>query len=92
VISLDFSKAFDTVSHCKLLHKPSKCGLSDSMLRWFKNFCLAGSSVLKWVRVCLDGYMCSVAYHKARCVGHFCLTCMLMIARMCVRLRYNTVC
>jgi hypothetical protein len=58
VISLDFSKAFDTVSHCKLLHKLSKYGLSDSMLKWFKNFLSGrkqyvkvGDGVSTWIDV-----------------------------------------
>jgi hypothetical protein len=58
VISLDFSKAFDTVSHSKLLYKLSTYGLSDRMLRWFKNFlsdrqqCVkVGDGMSAWIHV-----------------------------------------
>ena len=34
---LDFSKAFDTVSHNILLGKLSKCGLGEWSVRWIEN-------------------------------------------------------
>ena len=35
---LDFSKAFDKVSHRKLYHKLSHCGINGSILRWIRAF------------------------------------------------------
>jgi len=37
VVCLDFSKAFDTVSHNILLGKLSKCGLDEWSVRWIEN-------------------------------------------------------
>jgi len=37
VVYLDFSKAFDTVSHNILLGKLRKCGLHEWSLRWIEN-------------------------------------------------------
>ena len=37
VIYLDFSKAFDTVSHDILLGKLRKCGLDECSVRWIEN-------------------------------------------------------
>jgi ribonuclease P/MRP protein subunit RPP40 len=38
VIYIDFQKAFDTVSHSKLILKLESYGLSDPLLRWIKAF------------------------------------------------------
>ncbi|RMC22179.1 hypothetical protein DUI87_03052 [Hirundo rustica rustica] len=38
VVYLDFSKAFDTVSHSILLNKLAACGLDKSTLRWVRNW------------------------------------------------------
>ncbi|GAB0202854.1 mitochondrial enolase superfamily member 1 [Grus japonensis] len=38
VVYLDFSKAFDTISHSILLEKPAAYGLEGCMLRWVKNW------------------------------------------------------
>ena len=38
VFYLDVSKAFDTVSHPKLLHKLSKYGIGGKFLNWIKSF------------------------------------------------------
>ena len=35
---IDFAKAFDTVSHTKLLYKLSKYGISGNILKWFTSF------------------------------------------------------
>ena len=40
---LDFAKAFDTVSHPKLVYKLAKYGISSDILEWFKDF-LTGRS------------------------------------------------
>ena len=38
VVYLDFSKAFDTVSHNILIGKLRKCGLDDWPVRWIENW------------------------------------------------------
>jgi len=38
VVYLDFSKAFDTVSHNILIGKLRKCGLDDWSVRWIENW------------------------------------------------------
>uniref|UniRef100_A0A8B9Q3X1 Reverse transcriptase domain-containing protein n=1 Tax=Apteryx owenii TaxID=8824 RepID=A0A8B9Q3X1_APTOW len=38
VVSLDFSKAFDTVSHNILIDKLRKCGLDEWTVRWIENW------------------------------------------------------
>ena len=37
-VHLDFSKAFDKVSHKLLLHKLRSYGFSGSLLKWFNNY------------------------------------------------------
>ena len=38
LISMDFTKAFDTVPHCRLLYKLQWCGVWGKMHRWVANF------------------------------------------------------
>ena len=38
VVYLDFSKAFDTVSHNILIGKLRKCGLDEWSVKWFENW------------------------------------------------------
>uniref|UniRef100_A0A8B9Q7B9 Reverse transcriptase domain-containing protein n=1 Tax=Apteryx owenii TaxID=8824 RepID=A0A8B9Q7B9_APTOW len=38
VVNLDFSKAFDTVSHSILIDKLRKCGLDEWTVRWIENW------------------------------------------------------
>jgi len=38
VVSLDFSKAFDTVSYKTLIGKLRKCGLAEWSMRWTENW------------------------------------------------------
>jgi len=43
VVYLDFSKAFDTVSHNILVMKLRKCGIDEWTVRWIEK-CLTGSA------------------------------------------------
>ena len=38
VLLLDFSKAFDKVSHSKLIHKPGQYGITGETLKWIEAF------------------------------------------------------
>ena len=38
VIYLDFSKAFDKVSHTRLIHKLEKYGVRGNLLNWIEDF------------------------------------------------------
>ena len=38
VVYIDFSKAFDSVVHSKLLDKLASCGISGCLLRWIGHF------------------------------------------------------
>ena len=49
VVYLDFSKAFDTVSHDILLGKLRKCGLDEWSVKWIENW-LNGRTVLGLAR------------------------------------------
>ena len=40
VLCIDFAKAFDSVSHAKLLYKLERIGFRGKLLAWFKNFLL----------------------------------------------------
>ena len=51
VAILDFSKAFDTVPHNKLLHKLYHLGIQGPLLSWLRNFLTKRS-----MRVVLEGY------------------------------------
>ena len=37
-VFLDFTKAFDRVSHKGLLYKLNRCGIKGNMLRWMKDY------------------------------------------------------
>ena len=51
VIYLDFSKAFDKVSHYSLIEKLSRLGLADNIPNWFKSYLTD-----RYQRVTLQGH------------------------------------
>ena len=57
-VYIDFSKAFDTVSHRKLLHKLTNYGISGTILQWFSS-CLCDRRLVMYILVmpgCHQGY------------------------------------
>ena len=70
-IYLDFSKAFDTVPHKRLLHKLRGYGLSEKMVCWFDDF-LSG----RMQRVVLGD---SKSGWKSRAVSHRVLLLVLFV-------------
>ena len=48
IIALDFSKAFDTLRHCKILTKLSQLPLNDQIYNWFVNYFTGHSHVTKF--------------------------------------------
>jgi len=38
VVYIDFAKAFDSVSHVKLIHRLKSYGIGDPLLLWIKNY------------------------------------------------------
>jgi hypothetical protein len=47
VVYFDFSKAFDTIPHDKLIDKLSLVGISGSLLSWIKNFLINRTFTVK---------------------------------------------
>ena len=48
VAYIDFSRAFDSVSHPKLLHKLKSYGIDGILLDWVASFCLGAHTVPRW--------------------------------------------
>ena len=48
IIYIDFAKAFDVVSHEKLLFKLKSYGISNKIIKWFYNL-LSNRSQITWV-------------------------------------------
>ena len=42
VITVDFTKAFDSISHSKLLYKIKMYGICDKIYSWIKEFVTIG--------------------------------------------------
>jgi Reverse transcriptase (RNA-dependent DNA polymerase)/Endonuclease-reverse transcriptase len=58
VLYTDFSKAFDTVSHSKLIHKIRSYGFDEQILKWLNSFLIGrkqrvimGDSISRWLDV-----------------------------------------
>ena len=47
-VCIDIAKAFDTVSHAKLLHKLPKYGITGNILKWFASFVNGRKQRVKW--------------------------------------------
>ena len=60
VVFCDIKKAFDRMWHTGLLHKLNGCGVSDSLLNWFKDYLAQRRQ-----RVVLPGVYSEWTYTKA---------------------------
>ena len=60
VIVLDFSKAFDVVPHCRLLHKLEHYGIRGKTLLWIQNFLTTRTQ-----KVLVDGSSSGTAHVKS---------------------------
>ena len=70
IILLDFTKAFDKVPHCRLLHKLTYYGVNMNTTAWINSFLENRNQ-----NVILEGAKSTSAqscqeYHKARCLAH----------------------
>ena len=61
VIYLDFSKAFDSVPHGKLLHKLTLFGIQGPLHAWFTDYLNSRSQ-----RVVIDGTLSNYLFGKRR--------------------------
>ena len=55
VIYFDFSKAFDSVPHSRLLSKLKGYGVDGQLLEWFRCFLLTGTNVSMLMDFCHHG-------------------------------------
>jgi len=66
---IDFRKAFDVVSHNKLLHKLAAYGIAGNLLRWIENFLSGRSQVTRIGHSYSDiTYLCSGVV-QGSCIG-----------------------
>ena len=65
-IYLDFSKAFDSVSHSHLLYKLHHYGIRGKLLLWLKSLLQIDVKELSSNNICLHGRMLCQVYHKER--------------------------
>ena len=84
-VYIDFSKAFDTVTHRKLLHKLINYGITGNILQWFSSFLCDRNSELRLVMYILVMPVCHQGYHKGHVPDHYYLFCMLMTCLIVIR-------
>jgi uncharacterized protein (UPF0371 family) len=71
VVILDFSKAFDTVPHDKLMHKLEKYGIKGDLHKWLTSFLTKIE-----MRVVSEGEQSNKAFRISRvCVPYVVLPC-----------------
>ena len=76
VVYIDFSKAFDSVTHSKLFAKLTACGVSGCLLHWVENFMCNRSPQtrvgmsLSVVAELISGIVQGLQWHRATSVPH----------------------
>ena len=79
-VYIDFAKAFDTVSHAKLLHKLPKYGITGNILKWFASFLNGRKQRVKIGQSCSDYTNVASGVPQGSCTGAPCYSsCILMI-------------
>ena len=78
-VYIDFAKAFDTVSHPKLLLKIKAYGIGPQILNWLSSF-LCGHS--QCVFVCLSCCLSLAESNRGQFLAHCCSYYMLTISQM----------
>ena len=81
VAYIDFSRAFDSGSHPKLLHKLKSYGIDGILLDWVAIFCLDAHTVPKWEMFIHRFSVSTVALFKAAALARYCSWC--TISMMC---------
>ena len=76
---LDFQKAFDKVSHEKLVLKMKRMGLEDGIVRWIENWLSDRRKRVESGVWNLDGKGLRVGCHRGRFWGRCCSLFLLMI-------------
>ena len=77
VVYFDFSKAFDSVPHTRLLLKLQAYGINGQLLSWFKSFLWVDVNVLKLTVSCHLGYRFPAVSHKVQYLVRYCFLYML---------------
>ena len=75
LILLDFSKAFNKVSHLKLLYKLQMHGIEGNTLRWIRPFLIERSQTVVLEGVGSKSYQSHQAFPRDPCWGLFCFCC-----------------
>ena len=65
---MDFTKAFDTVPHSRLLYKLQWYGIQGKIHKWIANFVTDHSH---WVAFNLPQYQCPLECLKRRSLDHY---------------------
>ena len=73
VAYIDFSRAFDSVSHPKLLHKLKSYGIDGILLDWVASFfCLGAHTVPRWGMFIHRFSVSTVVWFKAVALVRYC--------------------
>ena len=65
VIYLDLAKAFDTVSHCKIITKLEQYGIGGSVLNWINHFLINRKQYVRVDDAVSEVFVPAPEHHKA---------------------------